>query len=494
MKNIWVLFIINKNIVFPDSLQFCKASLDDLAGNLEDKDFKHLMLEFPSDKLELFRKKDSYPYEWVDSYRKFIYPRLPPREAFYWTLDNGKRGKGDGHISNDQYSHLKNVWQEFGFKNFKDFHNHYLKRDVLLLVDVFEKFIDTCLKYYGLDPCHYFSSPGLSWDAMLKMTKVELEEVNEADIHLFIEGSMRGVICSASKRYSKANNEFCPDYDETKQKVYIKYLDINNLYTKAMNEYLPYGGFKWVKLNNKVINRILNESNNSLHDYFLEVDSEVPEELHNEHNDLLMAPEKIKVTEEILSPIQLKIKNEYHTKVGSTNKLMPNLLQKKNYIFHYRNLQYYLSKGWILTKVHKILEFKQSPWMKPYIDFNTERRIEATNEADKNLFKLLNNAVYGKTMENMRKRMKIRITKTPKDFLKYASRPTYIIHNIFDKNLVEIYQKKEVLKLNKPIYVRCVVLELSKLVMYNFFYYFSKQKCKNSIYYIWTVIVLLLKS
>ena len=132
--------------------------------------------------------------------------------------------------------------------------------------------------------------------------------------------------------------------------------------------------------------------------------------------------------------------------------------------------------------------------MKPYIDFNTERRIEATNEADKNLFKLLNNAVYGKTMENMRKRMKIRITKTPKDFLKYASRPTYIIHNIFDKNLVEIYQKKEVLKLNKPIYVRCVVLELSKLVMYNFFYYFSKQKCKNSIYYIWTVIVLLLKS
>ena len=105
-----------------------------------------------------------------------------------------------------------------------------------------------------------------------------------------------------------------------------------------------------------------------------------------------MAPEKIKVTEEILSPIQLEIKNEYDTKVGSTNKLIPNLLQKKNYIFHYRNLQYYLSKGWILTKVHKILEFKQSPWMKPYIDFNTERRIEATNEADKNLFKLLNNA------------------------------------------------------------------------------------------------------
>ena len=314
---------------------------------------------------------------------------------------------------------------------------------------------------------------------MLKMTKVELERSSETDIHLFIERGMRRGICSASKRYSKANTEFCPDYDEIKQKVYIKYLHMNNSYKKAMSEYLPYGGFKWVKLNNKVINRILNKSINSLHDYFLEVDLEVPEELHNEHNDLLLAPEKITVTEEILSPIQLEIKNEYDTEVGSTNKLIPNLLQKKNYVVHYRNLQYYLSKGWILIKVHKILEFKQSPWMKPYIDFNTEKRIEAANEADKNLFKLLNNAVYGKTMENMRKRMKIRITKTPKDFLKYASRPTYISHNIFDKNLVAIHQKKEVLKLNKPMYVRCVVLELSKLVTYNFFYHFLNQKCKN---------------
>ena len=97
-------FIIKKNIVFSDSLEFCNASFDDLAGNLEDEDFKHLMSEFPSDKLKLLRKKDSYPYESVYSYTKFIYPRSPPKEAFYSTLDDGKRGKGIGHISNDQYS------------------------------------------------------------------------------------------------------------------------------------------------------------------------------------------------------------------------------------------------------------------------------------------------------------------------------------------------------------------------------------------------------
>ena len=108
-------------------------------------------------------------------------------------------------------------------------------------------------------------------------------------------------------------------------------------------------------------------------------------------------------------------------------------MPKKNYVVHYRNLKYYLLNGLILKNVHRILGFKESAWMKPYIDFNTQKRKEATNEADKILFKVLNNAVYGKTMENMTKRTKIRITKNEKDFIKYASRPTYINHNIFGK-------------------------------------------------------------
>ena len=119
---------------------------------------------------------------------------------------------------------------------------------------------------------------------------------------------------------------------------------MNTLYGKAMSEYLPYGGFKWVKVNNETINRVLNKSSNSLHGYFLEVDLEIPEELHDEHNNLPMAPEKIKVTEEVLSPIQIEIKKEYDIEVGVTNKLIPNLLPKNNYVVHYRNLQFYLSK------------------------------------------------------------------------------------------------------------------------------------------------------
>ena len=262
---------------------------------------------------------------------------------------------------------------------------------------------------------------------MLKMTKVELEKINDADIHLFIERT--SCICFVSKRYSKGNNEFCPDYDESKEKV-IKYLDMNNLYGKTMSKYLPYGGFKWLDINDEIINKVKNTSNNSLHGYFFEVDLKCPENLHDKQNDFLMAPEKIKVTDEMLAPIQIELKNNHDIKVGEINKLIPSLLPKKNYVVHCRNLKYYISKGWILTKVHRILEFKQIPWMKPYIDFNTERRKEATNEADKNLFKLFNNAVYEKIMENMRKRMKIRVIITEKEFLKYASRPTYINHNM----------------------------------------------------------------
>ena len=144
------------------------------------------------------------------------------------------------------------------------------------------------------------------------------------------------------------------------------------------------------------------KSDDSLHGYFLEVDLLYPEELCDKRNDFPMTPEKIKVKEEVLSPDQLEIKNKYDIKVGGINKLITNLLSKENYAVHYRDLKYYLSKGLILAKVHRILEFKQSAWMKPYIDFSTERRKEATNEADKNLFKklMLHTENHGKYEKN----------------------------------------------------------------------------------------------
>ena len=151
-------------------------------------------------------------------------------------------------------------------------------------------------------------------------------------------------------------------------------------------------------------------------------------------------------------------------------------MSKNNYVIQYRNLQQCLELGMKLKRIHRILNFKQKDWIKPYIDFNTENRKEATNEADKNQFKRLNNAVYSKTMENMRKRIKIRIVKNSQDFIKYTSRPTCVNWKVFENNLAAIHEKKISLTLNKPIYVGFTVLEISKWEMYNFHYNFMIRK------------------
>ena len=130
---------------------------------------------------------------------------------------------------------------------------------------------------------------------MLKMTKVELEKIGDADIHLFIEKRMRSGISYVNKRYSKANNKYCSDYNKNKPEKHIAYIDMNNLYGGAMREYLSNGKFKWVKINNEIVNRILNEIDDSLHGYFFEVDLEYPENLHDSHKDYSVAPEKKKM-------------------------------------------------------------------------------------------------------------------------------------------------------------------------------------------------------
>ena len=162
------------------------------------------------------------------------------------------------------------------------------------------------------------------------MPKVELEKISDDDIHLFIEKGMRAGISYVNKRHSKANNKYCPNYDKTKPEKHIAYIDMNNLYGRAMNEYLPYEGFKWIKNNSEIVNKILNKSDNSLYGYFLEVDLEYPENFHDSHKDYLMAPEKIKIKDELLSPYYLKIKNKYDIKSGDINKLVPNLISEKN--------------------------------------------------------------------------------------------------------------------------------------------------------------------
>ena len=160
--------------------------------------------------------------------------------------------------------------------------------------------------------------------------------------------------------------------------------------------------------------------------------------------------------------------DEYDIKVGDVKKLIPNLKNKTKYVLHYRNLQLYLFLGMKLTKINRVLKFKHSDWMKKYIDFNTKKRKSTTNNSEKDFFKLMINSIYGKTMENLRKKINVRLVNNKKDFLKYTSRPTYVTHKLFDEGYAAIHEIKPVLVLNKPIYVGFTVLELTKWMMYDF--------------------------
>ena len=341
-----------------------------------------------------------------------------------------------------------------------------------MLADVFEKFIDICLKYYELDPYHYFSVPGLSWDAMLKMTGVKLEKISDIDQYLFIEKGTRGGVSYIAKRYAKANNKYMCDYDSNKQSTFITYLDKNNLYGWAMSEYLPHGKFKWLKNVDELDIMSINEKGDL--GYILEVDLKYPKELHELHNDYPLAPEKRTVTNDIFSNYCKNVADKYDIKVGDIKKLVPNLGNKTKYVVHYRNLQLYLSLGMKLTKIHIALQFRQSDWRKKYIDFNTKKRMSAKNDFEKYFFKLMINSVYGKTMENLRKRISPKFVNNKKDFLKYTSRPTYVTHKLFNNNFAAIHETKPVLILNKPIYIGFTVLDLSKWLMYDIHYNFIK--------------------
>ena len=457
----YITFKIGKHLKFIDSYQFMASPLANLAKALPDNKFIYTSEAFSGERLDLMKAKGVYPYDYMDSFQKFSETQLPKRDDFYSLLTNEE-------ISESEYAHAQKVWETFGIKNMGQYHDLYLRSDVLLPADIYENFREQYLDTYGLDPAHYVSLPSSSWDVMLKMTGVRLDLLSDVEMLNFIEKGMRGGISTITHRYAVANNKYMKNYDPEKESSYIPYLDANNLYGWAMSQKLPTGDFSWVKC--PWLIKLDSYDENSAKGLILEVDLEYPKELHSLHNDYPLAPEKITVREEMLSDYCQKIQAKEGIKIGQVEKLIPNLRDKEKYIVHYRNLQFYLSKGLKLKKIHRALEFSQSSWLAEYIDFNTKKRAKAKNPFEKDFFKLANNAVFGKTMENKRKRCNIQLVTDPEKMLRLAARPTYVSHKIFHENLVAVHYRQTKLLMDKPLYVRMSILELSKTLMYDFHY------------------------
>ena len=415
-------------IRFIDSFKFMATSLEKLVNNLPKDDCINLGLYYSGNKFNLLARKGVYPYEYMDSLQKLKETTLPAKEAFYSRLN-------DGGISDEDYAHAQNVRKTFKMEYFKDYHELYNKVDVLLLADLFENFRNICLKNYELDPAHYYTAPGLTWDAALKITGVNLELLSDIDMLLMVEKGIRGGVSMVSNRYGKANNKYMGDkFNSNEPSKYIQYLDANNFYGWAMSKPLPTHGFKWMKTSEL-------ETRN-LHSCILEVDLDYPNELHDLHNDYPLAPEQIVV--------------------NKVEKLIPNLWNKKKYVIHYENLKQCLNFGLKLTHIHRGIKFKESKWLKKYIALNTDLRTKAKNEFEKDFFKLMNNAVFGKTMENIRNRVNIKLVTDRKKAEKLAAKPNFKHCNIFDEDLIAIHMKKTSLTMDKPVYLGMCILDLSK--------------------------------
>ena len=453
---------------FIDSLNFLQGSPDSLVSATPKESLK--ITSTISKGSDLLYKKGIYPYEYMDSWGRFSEAKLLDKEKFYSKLN-------DEHITDEEYAHAQTVWETFECKTLGDYHDLYVKTDVALLADVFENFRNLCQGQYGLDPAHYHTSPGLSWDALLKKTGVEFELFTDLEMYLFVERGMRGGISMVSNRYAKASNPLLQDYDPSRPNKYIMYLDANNLYGWAMSKPLPKRDFKWKRVM-PTEEDIVKKKENAKNGWILEVDLEYPKELHEEHNSFPFAPEKKQVKNEWMLEYQNSFIKDLDLKPPKCNKLLLTLQDKNNYVVHYRNLQFYLKQGMKLKRVHKVLEFEIECWMEPYIRMNTEFRKNAKSNFEKNFYKLMNNSVFGKTMENLRNRVDIKIVRSNETdkIRKLVASPLYSRHVMFSNDLFGIDMRKSRLLLNKPVYTGMTILDNSKILMYHFFYNELKKK------------------
>lgn len=426
--------------------------------------------------LNIHAGKGVYPYDAMDSFEALKRDSFPSREECYNSMTKSE-------ISDQDYNHAIQVWESFECNTMEDYCRLYCRTDVLLLADIFENYRKTALEVYGLDPARHYTSPGLSFPAFLLHSDAKLELLTDESMLTFFEDGTRGGISTAMGRYARANNPMVPGYKPDKPTTWLLYLDENNLYGWAMMQYLPKDSFKWLSTEEIQqaggLEGILATPPDSNTGYALDVEIEYPKSLHDEHSDLPMAPESVKTEIDWLSPYQRYLLRKSGRKtIDSTHKLTPNLYDKKNYICHYRTLAFYKKHGLSVTKVSRVLSFHQEPFMKSYIEKNTKMRAESPYDSAKNLFKLMNNAIYGKTMENVRKRIEYKLVAADdtEKLRKLFADPRYVEVDCFNDNLFGVKMNKKDVYMNKPIAIGFAVLELSKLLMYEFYYDYFKKK------------------
>ena len=449
-----------------DSYRFLSSSLDKLVESLDS--FPIMDENGFIDKL--FKKKLAYPYEYLNL-DNFQEPLNLTKEDYWSTLTQS-------YPSDDDIKRTQELIDKNKIENGRELTMLYLKMDVLQLTDAFENFVESSTRDYKINPLYSYSLPGYTWKAGLKLTNIKLDFIKDKNLLLLLENNIRGGISSVM-----GNRHVQSDDNEQ-----ILYIDANNLYGWAMNQYLPTGDFKKIKfgcehdsvLMNEIKVDILSTLDDNEYSYFIECDLEYPAEIKEKTKNFPFCPYQTKADADLFSAY---MNNVNQPNYKPTSKLICDVTNKSKYMIHYRMFKFYLNQGMKVTKIHTIYRFKQSPWLAKYIDHNTQKRTVAKTNFEKDLYKLMNNAFFGKTMENVRDRTNLEFIDHSQidQIIKRQSKLSF-------KGTMDHYSKFSVYKIDKektvfdkPIYLGFTVSELSKLLMYEFYYNKLQPYWKQSI-------------
>ena len=312
---------------------------------------------------------------------------------------------------------------------------------------------------------------------MLKYTGIELELLTEQDMLLMIMEGIRGGLSCIMKRYVEENNKYMKNYDPTKESSYLVPVDANNLYGDAISFKLHCKAFKWCSTEEiRYLEEQLREIPDDNIGYTLKVSLNYPKELHYKHNYYPFFPIHKNIKNEDLSPYQKKLR-----KITKSRKLVTSLENKERLICDYRTLKQAIQHGLKLNKIECVIKYEQKDWLNPYIDLNTKLRQDGTSGFVKDFFKLMNNLVYGKTIDNVLTRQDIKFCCKRKKALRYVKKINFKRETIFTKNLVALHMNRLQFKYNKPIYAGFCVLEMSKWRMFKFVYEYLKPKWDDKV-------------
>ncbi|KAK3922359.1 putative DNA polymerase [Frankliniella fusca] len=451
-----------RGIVFIDSYRHVMGSLEAIARTLGPNDMKVLKACFKDDETRpLLQRKGIYPYEYVKQYQQFQETQLPAIEAFYSSVS-------DSTISQEDWEHANNVFRVFKCANLQEYTLLYCICDVALLCDVFSSYRRMTYDTFQLEAAKFVSGASLSWACALKKTRLRVENITDCDMFAFIERAVRGGQALISTRYLKANNESCRDYDPSQPKSHLSVFDLTALYTGIMRTSLPYGEYAWVDAAEYDLEKVSEESD---YGYYWEIDAEYPRELHEAHRDYPLAPEKLHITEDMLSPMQKRLLETAGRELPKKDiKLVAHFGPRKNYVCHALLLKEYVSRGLVVTRVHRGLRYRQAPILRPYMDYLVQQRAAATTEFQQLYYKQQGNSCFGYSLKSNRGHINVKIVRTRKKLKKLSKSPYFHSFVIFGSDLIAVEMKQSVIKLDYPVIVGASILEKSKIVAYQTYF------------------------